>query len=75
MSKHDSFCASRQQDEDGTVCTCNRLSDLDIKELFDMVYQWGRVGVVVDYTAPAFVSTLADIIKDRQKELTLLGKE
>jgi len=65
--KHDYLCASVQQDEDGTVCTCDRLGDKDIEELFNMVYQWGRVGLVVDFTAPAFVSSLAQIFIDRRK--------
>ena len=33
-----------------------------IKELFKMVYQWGRVGLVVDETAPAFQSALTTLI-------------
>lgn len=28
------------------------------KELFDMVYQWGRVSIKVDHTAPAFIEAI-----------------
>lgn len=26
----------------------------EVKELFEMIYQWGRVGIVVDYKSPVF---------------------
>lgn len=32
-------------------------------ELFKMVYQWGRVGVVVDLTAPAFQDILKEVLE------------
>jgi hypothetical protein len=37
-----------------------RVNDLPSieEELFKMVYQWGRVGIVVDYTAPAYQQML-----------------
>lgn len=34
-----------------------------VKELFDMVYQWGRVGAVVDYKAPAFQRDIKELKK------------
>lgn len=33
-----------------------------IKELFDMVYNWGRVGVVVDFESNAFRKKLKEVI-------------
>lgn len=60
---HASFCASRQQDEEDDVCTCDLLPG-KIKDLFEMVYKWGRVGIVVDYNAPAFLNKLGDIMDD-----------
>jgi hypothetical protein len=43
------------------------------KFLFDMVYQWGRVGLVVDYMAPAFQRTLNDIrAEEANKARTLI---
>lgn len=32
-----------------------------VKELFDMVYQWGRVGIVVDFRSPAFQKAVKEI--------------
>jgi hypothetical protein len=37
--------------------------DLPGEELFKMVYQWGRVGVVVDHNAPAFQSELRALLE------------
>ena len=34
------------------------------KELFDMVYQWGKVGVVTDHNAPAFSDLLNSIVNE-----------
>jgi hypothetical protein len=34
------------------------------KELFDMVYQWGRVGVVTDHTCNAYQEKLKELIKE-----------
>ena len=39
-----------------------KLKELE-SELFDMVYQWGRVGVIVDENCPAF-QDLMDEIKE-----------
>jgi hypothetical protein len=47
--------------------------DLLDKHLFDMVYQWGRVGIVVDYMAPAFQQTINDIkAEEANKARTLV---
>lgn len=35
----------------------------EVKKLFEMVYQWGRVGIVVDYKAPAFQQAIKEIKK------------
>lgn len=34
-----------------------------IKEIFDMVYAWGRVGIVVDENAPAYRNTIKELLK------------
>ena len=39
-----------------------------IEKLFIIVYQWGRVGVKTDYTAPAFRRQLSKIISEFNKE-------
>lgn len=33
-----------------------------IKKLFDMVYEWGRVGIVVDFESNAFRKALKEIL-------------
>lgn len=33
-----------------------------IKELFDMVYQWGRVGIITDEDAPAFREIIDELV-------------
>ena len=35
------------------------------KELFDMVYQWGRVGVQVDELCNAFQDKIKELIKSQ----------
>lgn len=40
-----------------------KLAQYEVASLFEMVYQWGRVGIVVDETAPAFLSQLATIVE------------
>ena len=41
----------------------NQVADpILVSELFKMVYQWGRVGVVVDSSAPAFQEQLKEVI-------------
>ena len=43
------------------------------RELFEMVYQWGRVGVVVDEHAPSYQRTLNAIkIEEANKARTLV---
>lgn len=34
-----------------------------IKELFDMVYKWGRYNVVVNDNAPAYRETIKELLK------------
>lgn len=34
-----------------------------IKELFDMVYKWGRYNVVVNDSAPAYRDTIKELLK------------
>jgi hypothetical protein len=34
----------------------------EIEKLFRMVYMWGRVGIVVDENAPAFRTSLKDLV-------------
>lgn len=34
-----------------------------IKELFDMVYQWGRAGIVVDFEGNAYRKTLNEVVR------------
>jgi len=38
------------------------------KELFEMVYQWGRVGIVTDEKAPAFQQTVAELIREEKPQ-------
>lgn len=45
------------------------------KELFDMVYQWGRVGIVVDENAPAFNSVLDELVEAKYKEELWIADE
>src|SRR3990167_4548940 len=40
------------------------------KELFDMVYQWGRVGLVTDETSPAFVEKLNALLNCKSEAKT-----
>jgi hypothetical protein len=35
----------------------------EVKELFTMVYQWGRVGIVTDEHSPAFREQLREVMK------------
>lgn len=39
------------------------------KELFDMVYGWGKFGVVVDESAPAFQATIKKLKQETVREL------
>lgn len=43
-------------------------SELLKKQLFQMIYQWGRVGVVVDETAPAYQDLLIELLKALEQE-------
>jgi hypothetical protein len=39
-----------------------KLIEYTTKDLFDMVYQWGKVRVVTDESSPAFLETLAYLV-------------
>jgi len=40
----------------------------DIKrELFEMVYQWGRVGIIVDETCPAFNGIVDKLLEEQEQ--------
>lgn len=53
----------------------NSKEAIGVKELFDMVYQWGRVGVVCDYTCPAYQDTVNDIIRKQALSLVEIDEE
>lgn len=38
-----------------------------IKELFDMVYEWGRVGVVAGFESNAFRKKLKEVVTEESK--------
>lgn len=39
----------------------------NIKELFDMVYEWGRVGIVADFESNAFRKKLKEILTSQEE--------
>lgn len=39
------------------------LKEQKIKELFDMVYQWGRAGIVVNFEGNAYRKTLNEVVR------------
>ena len=41
--------------------------DYKAKEIFDMVYQWGRLGIVVDFTAPAYQEAIEELLKEKHE--------
>lgn len=45
------------------------------KDLFKMVYDWGRVGIVVDYHAPAFQSELKKLLCAHTKTINIGDSE
>lgn len=47
----------------------NLHKDKEIQELFNMVYQWGRVGIVTDYTCPAFQDKLKECFLTLHNEI------
>jgi len=60
-------------------CDCNRemkkaelkeRGEESIKELFDMVYQWGRAGVKVDYTSKTFQDKVKEIKGQSLKQIS-----
>lgn len=38
------------------------------KELFDMVYRWGQVGIVTDYRSEAYQKTLKELYDLQRKQ-------
>jgi len=38
------------------------------KDLFDMVYQWGRVGIVADEKSPAFQQAVAELAREEKPQ-------
>lgn len=45
------------------------------RDLFKMVYDWGRVGIVVDYHAPAFQSELKKLLCAHTKTINIGDNE
>jgi hypothetical protein len=55
--------ATQSDSEENMNALSNQVADpILVSELFKMVYQWGRVGVVVDSSAPAFQEQLKQVI-------------
>lgn len=46
-----------------------------IEDLFKMVYQWGRVGLIVDENAPAFRSSLKDLVMEVTSHISMTPEE
>jgi hypothetical protein len=44
-----------------------KLQEKLFKEMFETVYQWGRVGIVVDHTCPTYQSYIRLILKQEKK--------
>lgn len=40
--------------------------EVKIKNLFDMVYEWGRAGIVVDFESNAFRKALKEVLSDNK---------
>lgn len=53
------MCEAYQDEGVADQCPKCRISE----ELFDMVYQWGRVGLVTDYTCNAFKDKVSELLK------------
>jgi hypothetical protein len=53
---------------DGVAGKLKPIPEDPAKELFDMVYQWGRVGIVTDHKCPAFQDKIKalKVRKDRR---------
>lgn len=46
------------------------------QKIFNLVYQWGRVGIVTDHTAPTYVAYIQELIDSaKREELKALKKE
>lgn len=38
------------------------------QKIFNLVYQWGRVGIVADHTAPTYVAYIQELIDSAKRE-------
>lgn len=38
------------------------------QKIFNLVYQWGRVGIVADHTAPTYVAYIQELIDSATRE-------
>lgn len=38
------------------------------QKIFNLVYQWGRVGIVADHTAPTYVAYIQELIESAKRE-------
>jgi len=54
---------SELQEQPEVVKSFTYVQSKPIEELFDMVYKWGQVGIVVDSTAPAFQDKLMEVVR------------
>ena len=41
------------------------------QKIFNLVYQWGRVGIVADHTAPTYVAYIQELIDSAKREAEL----
>jgi len=57
-------CCELTEDCDGCDEHYIEMSDKEtiIKELFDMVYNWGKIGVVTDFESNAFRKVLKEVV-------------
>lgn len=39
------------------------------EKIFNLVYQWGRVGIVADHTAPTYVAYIQELIDSAKREV------
>jgi len=46
----------------------NKTKEQVEKELFDMIYSWGRVGIVVNEKSPAFIEKLDQLTEIKYKK-------
>ena len=56
------------------ITTTQEPKDLP-REIFETVYQWGRVGIVVDENCPTFKGLIEDLLKEEREKLKAEIKE